>query len=179
MRKTLHILIVLLLLNAATAGGLWFGWNAIHEKKQEETRLRAELSEEDLKGQRLSSLQRTLAAARAEHARILPFLFGKDEESQIKFFSAIEGLGRSTSGAAVEVGTFELIKQDPAVIRVSLAITGSWSEVYHALRLIEEFPAHLAITRLEIKSPEGAPTEKWSAAVALDLLSVSDSVTRY
>lgn len=179
MKKTLHILIILLLLNAASIGGLWFGWNAIHEKKQEETRLRMELSEEELKMQRLSTLQRTLTAARAEHARILPFLFGKDEESQIKFFSAIEGLGRSTTGAVVEVGTFELIKQEPAVIRVSLAVTGSLSEVYHTLRLIEEFPAHIAITRLEIKSPEGTSAGKWGAAVAFDLVSISDSVTRY
>lgn len=170
---------MLLILNAASAGGLWFGWNTIREKKQQETELRAQLLEEDMKNQRLSSLQRTLAAARTEHARILPFLFGKDEESQIKFFSAIEDLGRSTTGAVVDVGTFELVTQNPAAIRVNLTIRGTWNEVYHVLRLIEEFPARIEMTRLEIKSPDGAQTGKWSAMVAFDLVSVSDTVTRY
>ena len=174
MRRTLHILLALLLLDLLGGGLLWFGYTHMEEGKQQKADLRQELVMENQKGEKLKSLRKTLSLAEADHAALERYLFDPSEESQIQFLSLLEDLGGKTTGAAVVTSAFDLSNSDPRTIHTDLAISGSWKELYHLLCLIESLPTHVVVDRYTVvrKEMTGPGTDLWQGGLAFGIMSV-------
>jgi len=173
MKRELRILIVLLVLDILGIGGFWFGYTMMGTKETERTQLQGELIEEKQKTAQSGSLQKTLKQAEKEHGALAQYFYDAREESQIRFVSQIENLGTSTSGALVETKSFELIGGGSPRFHSEIAFSGTWSEAYHFLRLIETFPARVIINRFSASgSTNGTDEERWSGSVSIDVVSL-------
>ena len=60
MKHILNILILLLVLDAAGVGGLWYGYSRTLDSKIKETELRDEINQEGQKGKKLLKLRQNL-----------------------------------------------------------------------------------------------------------------------
>ncbi len=173
MKRNFQILAVLAAVVLALGGLLWWSYTHMHEKKAEEVALRSELVEESQKGSKMNAQKRTLALVEADHKELATFLYEQSEESQIKFISQIEGLGTTTTGALVETKSLSLVTAgDSPSFNGEFAISGTWSQVYHTLRLIEEFPTRIEIERFDVKKTDG---DSWSGTFSLNLLSLKST----
>ena len=157
MKRILHILMILLALDAFMAAGLWWGYTVIQSKKDEGSELRKELLLQDQKGRNLIALERT-------------FLYDPSDESQIDFVSRMEQLGSSTTGARIETVSLDLSTDAQPSLRGSFSMSGTWGQMYHFLRLLEEFPSHLTISRFEVKGSGAGGVWSGTAAIVLDSL---------
>lgn len=170
MKRTLHILIVLLALDAFMAGGLWWGYTLMQGKKDEGTELRRELLLQDQKGRSLLALKRTLATVEKDHAEMSTFLYDPSDESQIDLVSRMERLGLSTTGAKIETASLDLSADAQPRLRGTFTMSGTWVQLYHFLRLLEEFPSHLTVSRFEVKGSSSDGIWTGTAAIVLDSL---------
>ena len=166
MKPIRTILITLALFDLAGMGALWYGSLAMQNEKQNEVNLRRESLAEDQNNTRLLAQKRVLQATESDRLALSKFLFKQNDVDQIKFISSIERLGTSTSGAVVE--TISLDNAKPTVLSGDFSVKGTWPQIFHVLRLIEEYPARIVVTRLEAKSSGNA----WTGSIKLDLLSV-------
>ena len=164
----------LVALNLLGAGGLWFGHTTMIDKKAEEADVKQQLADESDKTARLGTLKKTLALASVEHEKLLQYMYDQSDESQVNFISRMEQLGTSTTGALVETKSLTLTATEPKIFYGEFALTGKWSEVYHVLRLTEEFPANIVIKRFEVKSATGNSSAEldWTGLLVLDLISL-------
>jgi Tfp pilus assembly protein PilO len=179
MRRTLNILIVLLILNLIGGGLLWLGYTQIEEGKQTKAALRQELLVENQKGDKLKSLRRTLSLAENDREAMERYLFDPSEENQIKFLSLLEELGLQTTGAAVVTSSFDVSNSDPRTVHTELAVSGSWKELYHLLRLIESLPTHVAVDRYTIMRKEAiGGVDLWQGGLAFGIMSVKLDSTK-
>lgn len=169
MRSTLNMLIVLLVLDLAGLGGLWYGYTIMQEGKEEAITLQKGLDEEEQKGQGVADMRRTLSLAEKDYQLLAPYLYDASEESQIRFISEIEGLGISTTGALVETRTFDLVSGTPKSFHGEFSLTGTWSQLYRFLRLIEEFPGRIVVGRFDVRA---ANAGTWEGGMTLDLISL-------
>ncbi|OGZ05496.1 MAG: hypothetical protein A2845_05795 [Candidatus Lloydbacteria bacterium RIFCSPHIGHO2_01_FULL_49_22] len=170
MKRILHILMILLALDAFMAAGLWWGYTVIQSKKDEGSELRKELLLQDQKGRNLIALKRTLATVEKDHEEMLKFLYDPSDESQIDFVSRMEQLGSSTTGARIETVSLDLSTDAQPSLRGSFSMSGTWGQMYHFLRLLEEFPSHLTISRFEVKGSGAGGVWSGTAAIVLDSL---------
>ncbi len=174
MRRILQIFFILLLLDIVGLGALWYGYSGMQDKKDEEMALRASISKEGEKGQKLASLRRTLTLAEKDRAALAGYLFDPSIESQIKFISLLEHFGTSTTGALVETRALDLTQGTPAMIRGEFALTGTWSQLYYFLRIVESLPLRTNINRFEIKRSEAPtvlkPMETWTGSLSMDIV---------
>lgn len=173
MKRELRILIILLVLDVLGLGGLWFGYTTMNTKEAERAQLQSELADERQKTAQSGSLQKTLKQAEKEHVALAKYFYDAREESQIRFVSEIEKLGTTTSGALVEMRTFDLAGGGSPRFRSDIALSGTWPEIYHFLRLIEVFPARVIINRFSANaSTKSAGQEIWSGSINIDVASL-------
>lgn len=173
MKRELRILIVLLLLDVLGLGGLWFGYTTIGTKETERAQLQSELADEKQKTAQSGSLQKALKQAEKEHSVLARYFYDSREESQIKFVSQIEKLGTTTSGALVETKSFDLSGGGSPRFHSEIALSGTWTEIYRFLRLIEAFPARVIINRFSASGGmDSATGEHWSGTISIDVVSL-------
>lgn len=177
MRRTLHILILLLVLDLVGAGALWYGYSFMHDKKTGAGGLTQELVLEKQRGERLSALRGALESSREDHLAIEEYLFDPSEENQIAFLSILEGMGLPTTGAAIAVTSFELTKDAPRKIRADMTVTGTWGQQFHVLRLIESLPTRTAVERFSIRRAQTTPNapDAWQGNIAFEILSIAST----
>lgn len=170
MKRNYEILAVLSVVVIALGGLLWWSYTLMHDKKAEEVTLRSELLEESQKGNKMKAQKRTLALVANDHKELVTFLYESSEESQIKFISEIEQLGTTTTGALIETKTLNLVTtgESPSFYG-EFSVSGTWSQVHHVLRLLEEFPSRIVIERFDVQKTGG---DAWSGAFSLDLTSL-------
>lgn len=179
MKKSFHILITLTLLNMLGGGLLWYGYTSILKAKVKETDLRSQLQEENQKGQKIAALRQTLASAAKDKEQLERYLIDSNDENQIQLIARIERLG-TTTGAQVVTNSFDLQPLKPPVIHGEYSVTGTWGQVYHFLRLMEEFPSRITISRYDIRLTPANPTIKnshdvWSGTMSIDFASLKQS----
>lgn len=178
MSRIVKIFIIFLLIDILGGGLLWYGYTTMQDKKVEELQLRKELAEEVAKGQKIIALRRSLDQAKSDRKALEQYLFDPSDESLIKFISQVEHLGLATTGATVETRSLD---RSGANVHGEFAITGSWSQLHHFLRLVEELPTRVIINRFEVKQTDvsgGAgkeSIERWSGSLSLDITSIISS----
>ncbi len=163
-------MIALLVLDAAGALGLWFGYTIIQDKKTEETTLHEKITEVIQKRNREIGLGRTLAAVKDDRAELLKFLYDPSEDGQVQFVSQIEQLGTTTTKTLVETQSLVFIKQEPPSLRGDFTLKGPWDNIYYFLRLLEEFPSRLVINHFKVTHTSGEKI--WTGTVQVDLKSL-------
>lgn len=173
MKRTLSILVFLLVADLALGGAFWFGYSAISEQKEKETQLRRDLADEVRKVAQQAALRRALKQAESERALLAKYFYDQDEESQIKFVADLEALGLPASGALVQTGSLGLSGGATPSFHGELMLKGAWGEIHHFLRLLETFPARLIIRRFTAQSSGSTEfAAEWSGSVGLDLVSL-------
>ncbi len=179
MKKSLNILIVLVLLDLFGVGLLWYGYTTIQGMKQKETDIREQLQEEGQKWQKIANLKQTLAAATKDREQLERYLIDSSDENQIKLIAQIEHLGAST-GLLVTTNTFDLQTTKTPLLHGDFALTGTWTQLFHFMRLIEEFPSRVVITRYDIGlTPSTSllkPTQdNWTGSMSIDFASLKQN----
>lgn len=177
MKNLFQLLLILVVINALGLGGLWYGYTAMKAKKDSEMQLRGDIAEEQQKWKKLAVLRRTLSLAEKDRAAFSKYFLDSSEESQIKFIGEIEHLG-TTTGAMIKTDAFEYVRQDPKSFRATFSLTGSWEQLYHTLRLIEEYPGRMVINRVDMRESIGDAEHKypyWAGSVAVELMSIRSS----
>ena len=94
MKRTLNILVILLIIDLAGIGGLWYGYTSTIDIKTEESDLIDQLSQEGLKGKKLNELRQTLASVGRQRDELEKFLIDPSDENQIPLLNSFEQLGR-------------------------------------------------------------------------------------
>ena len=174
MKRLIQLSIILAVLNIAVAAGLWYGFTVMKEKKDLETKLHADIAEEQQKWKKLAVLRRAIVLAEKDRDAYAKNFYDPSEESQIKFITEIERLG-TTTGAIVKTETFDYARNEPRSFRGSFSLTGSWEELYHTLRLIEEYPGKMVVNRFD--AIENAPSVErkysyWTGTLSIELMSI-------
>lgn len=177
MKYSRNIFIGLLVLDMIGLGSFWFGYSLLATKKANETLLREAISAENQKSAELLTLRRTLSRAQKERASLDKYFYNSGEESQISFVSRIEGLGSPISHSLVETRSLDLVAGTPPSFHGEFSVSGTWKELYHLLRLMEEFPGRLIIDRFVVSS-EAAKKDPslatWKGVISTDLVSVKN-----
>lgn len=174
MKRPLILISILSVISVLGMAGLWYGSATMQEKKDAEKQLRADLLDEGQKWKKLAVLRRSLILAEGNRRDFEKYFYDSSEESQIAFVSKIEQLGTSTTGAIVETRSLDLV-QKPLSFRGVFTITGSWHQLYHVLRLVEEYPGRIIIDRFNVK--EGTPDKDhkeplWIGTLQVELISI-------
>ncbi len=172
MKSLRSVLVLLFALNILGGVGLWFAYNMMSDAKVLETEMRGQLLAESQKNDQLVKLKRTLSAAQKDREELESFLYSTSDEDQIEFISSIEQMGTSSSGALVEATQLELTKVPPPVLRGDFAVRGTWGELFHVLRLIEESPSRINVNRFEVKA--GTQSD-WVGVIKIELVSIRDT----
>lgn len=177
MKHLTQLLLVLAVVNALGGAGLWYGFTIMKEKKDSEIQLRADIAEEGQKWKKLAVLRRTLVLAEKDRTTFSKYFSDSSEESQIKFINDVEQLGGVT-GVAVKTEAFDFSRQEPKSFHGTFSLTGSWEQLYHMLRLMEEYPGRMVINRFDAK--ENAPTAEyknpyWVGALSVELMSIKST----
>lgn len=170
--KPIHIILLMLFaLDVLGIGGLWYGSTIMRTEKDREITIRQDLLNEEQGTKKILGQQRLLQSTEAERQALSEFLFKPTDEDQIKFISSIERLGTSTSGAVVETVSLDIAKTN--ILSGEFSIKGTWPQIYHTLRLIEEFPARIVVTKMDAK--EGS-SGMWNGSVRIELLSIKGAI---
>ncbi len=167
MKSLRTILILMFLIDLLGLGGLWYGYTVMQSEKSKEIELRKELLVQEQEGKLTSAQKRMLTSTKLDRELLSQFIFEPSDEDQIDFISRIERLGTSTTKATVETVSLEIGKTN--ILSGEFSIKGTWPQVYHTLRLLEEFPARVVITRFDARE---AGSGMWTSSVKLDLLSM-------
>jgi hypothetical protein len=173
MKRTTYILGVLIVADLVLGGAFWFGYTAISAKKDKETELRRELSDEARKVAQQAALRRALKQAESERGALAKYFYDRGEESQIKFVAELEALGIPVSGALVQTGSLSLATGGTPSFHGELTLKGEWEELHHFLRLLETFPARVIIRRFTAQQAGVVDgVEEWSGSLGIDLTSL-------
>jgi Tfp pilus assembly protein PilO len=176
MSRITKIIITFLLIDIAGVGLLWYGYTSMQDKKTEESEIRKDIALEAEKGQKLIALQRSIDLAEPDRKALEQYLFDPSDESLIKFISQMEQLGITTTGATVETRSLD---RSGAKVHGEFTITGSWSQLYHLLRLVEELPTRVVINQFNMRRVDISTgtavkesVELWSGSLSVDLASL-------
>lgn len=176
-RTSIVILAILLSLSALGAAGLWYGYEYVVSMKDRERDLAQKIAIETERAARLQSLKGTFDRASGEKSKLEQYFFDVSEEDWLRFVEEMGSLARA-SGAIVDITS-----DPPPVGATSLAATikfsGTWSEVYRLLRLIETYPARVTFREFSAQA-EGTPRDanrstSWTGTIKVELLSVRPS----
>lgn len=145
----------------------------MQSKKADESALRKELVLEEERAKNLIALKRKLATVEKEHSELIRFLYDSSDESQINLVSQIEHMGTSTSGAVVETTSLDLSADEKPSLRGSFSIRGTWGQIYHFLRLLEEFPSNMDIVRFDARGASSVGI--WTGSISTVLSSLKST----
>lgn len=171
MSRIIITIIVLVLVDTLTAGLLWYGYTTMQTKKSDEAKQQEELREEATKREKLNALSRSIALAEEDRKLLAKYLFDPSEENQIRFISQMEALGAST-GASVTISSLALSGNK---VHAEFMLKGTWPEIYHTLRLVEELPTRTEVNRFSAsRSASGGQenSDEWSGNLSLDIISL-------
>lgn len=170
MKKIIHTIIILVLIDLLGLGLFWYGYSSMSDLKKHETDIRTQLAEENQKGRKLTTLKQTLATAAKEKERLEHYLIEPSEENQILLISQIEHLSNTALGTHIETSSFDFRDGKPPVLHGEFALSGSWQSLYHLLRLIETYPSRVAISRYDInfESQGSIKIDQWKGSIAVD-----------
>lgn len=169
MNSVRTMLLILLALNIAGGTGLWYVRTMVLSAKVQEAKLQNELYAEKQRNQQLSGLKRALLSTKDDKTELEHYMYGTSDDDQIKFISAIEKMGTSTSGAVVETTVLSLAKTKPPLLRGEFTLNGTWPQLYHVLRMIEESPTRIDVTHFDARSGGG---DMWSGLIKIELISL-------
>lgn len=173
MPRITKIIIIFLLVDIVGAGLLWYGYTGMQDKKTEESGIRKDIAQEVEKGQKMIALRHSIDLAEPDRIALEQYLFDPSDESLIKFISQMEQLGITTTGALVETRSLD---RSGAKVHGEFTITGSWSQLYHLLRIVEEIPTRVAINQFNIRRADVSngtgSIESWSGSLSIDLVSL-------
>lgn len=172
MKRTQSILGILLLVDIACGGALWYGYTLIQDKKNEGRELASQVEQEIQKGTELIQLKRTLSVVQQDQKEMEKYIFDSSIESQIRLVTLVESLGTTTTGGLVDASSFELSTDQAPIMRASFSIKGTWGQVYYFLRLLEEFPANLTVAGFDA---QGSQNNEWAGNVSILLPSLKQS----
>ena len=179
MKRTLHMFLLLLAVDLIGSGMLWFGYIQLTDMKKKETEFVSQLHEEGLKGLKLQELRKTLVGVGKQREELDKYLIDPREENQITLIATLEGLGASTTGAKIETSSFALVDGSPKSIHGEFSFSGTWEQLFHVLRLFEEYPSATAISRFDENhtgeqslAPGKPPIDKWTGNIGFDLVSL-------
>jgi hypothetical protein len=172
MSRIIITIIILLAADILAAGLLWYGYTTMQTKKSDEAKQREELLAEGAKSEKLSALSESIALAEDDRKLLSKYLFDPSEENQIKFISEMEGLG-TASGASVVISSLTVGENK---VHAEFVLKGTWTQVYHTLRLVEELPTRTEVSRFSASrsSAGGAEgtSDEWSGNLSLDIISL-------
>lgn len=174
MKRLFQLLLVLVIINALGLATLWYGFTIMKEKKDSEIQLRADIAEEQQRWRKLAVLRRTLVLAEKDRVAFSKYFSDPSEESQIKFIAEIEQLGVVT-GATVKTESLEFARQEPRSFHATFSITGSWEQLYHVLRLVEEYPGRIVVDRFDARESASSFAHKapdWVGTLSVKLMSI-------
>lgn len=162
MKRTLNILLILLVLDLFGIGALWYGYTSTTDIKANETELMDKLQQEGMKGKKLNELRQTLASVGKQRGELEKFLLDPSDENQIPLLNSFEQLGASTTGLAVDISRFDFVDSPAKAIHAGATLSGSWAQLYYFLRLIEEYPSRIVIDKFDahIDTPAGSTLGK-------------------
>ena len=176
MSRIVQFIIILTALNILGGGFLWYGYSNMQDNKSKEKDLRSQLAEENQKDQKFNALKDTLKIAARDKESLEKYLLDPSEESQIKLISQMEQLGSSTTGTLVNTTSLDLTSGQPKSLHGEFTISGTWSQLYYLLRLIEVFPTRIVIRRFEIKNNADIMfPARWTGTLSLDFVSLKPS----
>lgn len=173
MKPIQSILFLILALNLLGGSSLWFGYTIMRGAKIEEADLRKQLITENQTSDQLAGLRRVLTSTKEDRNELSQFLYTTSDEDQIKFISSIEKMGTSTSGAIVDTTLLELSKTKSPVLRGEFTISGTWRQLFHLLRLVEEAPSRIVVNRFEARN---GTNDTWSGVIKIELISLRDAI---
>ncbi|HEY9585848.1 MAG TPA: type 4a pilus biogenesis protein PilO [Candidatus Paceibacterota bacterium] len=176
MKDIPRILIVLVVLDMLGLGVLWFGYSTMGTKKEEGIKLRQELADEKQKAVQFVTLGKVLKQIEKESGVLEKYLYSPGEESQINFVSKIEALGAPT-GILLGTKSLDLVPGTEPNFHGEFTLKGRWEEIYHFLRLVEEFPARIVVKHFSISAQgqKNVMTVTWNGTMSIDLTSVRNT----
>lgn len=175
MKPVIVTLSVVLLLDLALAGGLYFGWDRLASAKSESAAVRQEIATERMNATKSTTLTQTLAAIAPLRARLHEFFYIHDDEDGLRFVKEIESLARIAGVDAYVQGADFAGSAPNTVFRMNIRFAGSLANVYRYLGLLESFPARIALVRYNIRVEErGSSEEKWGGDVSVELRSIRE-----
>ncbi len=182
MKRTLNILIILLVVDLIGAGGLWYGYSSMVEVKAKESDIVDQLSQEALKGKKLKELRQTISSVGKQRDELERFLIDPSDENQIPLLNSFEQLGASTTGLSVNISRFDLA-DNPKVIHADAGLKGTWVQMFRFLRLIEEYPSRVTISKFDTNmsrdgsAEPGKPAEpdQWTGSISFDLVGMKQA----
>ena len=177
MKRTLNILVILLVLDLVGVGALWYGYTSTTDIKVNETELMDQLQQEGMKGKKLNELRQTLASVGKQRGEIEKFLIDPRDENLILLLNSFEQLGISTTGLTVDISRFEPLDNPPKMIHADASLSGLWPQLYHFLRLVEEYPSRIVINKFDahIDTSAGSTASKttqdhWMGNISFDIV---------
>ena len=182
MKRTLNIVVILLVIDLLGSGGLWYGYSSMLEVKVNESNLVDQLNQEALKGKKLNALRQTINSVGKQRDELEKFLIDPSNENQILLLNSFEQLGASTTGLSVDISRFEL-GDNPKVIHADAGFKGTWAQVFHFLRLIEEYPSRVTINKFDANINRGivvepgkpAVPDQWAGNISFDLVGIKQT----
>ncbi|HEY0010984.1 MAG TPA: hypothetical protein VGB97_03710 [Candidatus Paceibacterota bacterium] len=160
-RLPINFILAIALLVAALAG-YWFWYGTVTKVAAEAAELTQSVRERGEAGGRAAAARHALDDLAADEAAVYQHFVGTDDV--VPFLESIEMTGQRL-GARVEVvsvGNVPAKPQQPALIQVSLTITGSFDAVMRTIGAIEYQVYDTTLSSLVIDSPSGVST--WTAA---------------
>ena len=182
MKRTLNILVILLVIDLLGGGGLWYGYSFMLEVKAKESNLIDQLNQEALKGKKLNELRQTINSVGKQRDELEKFLIDPSDENQIPLLNSFEQLGASTTGLSVDISRFDL-GENPKIIHADAGLKGTWGQMFYFLRLIEEYPSRVMINKFDtninrsIAVEPGKPAlpDQWSGSISFDLVGIKQT----
>jgi hypothetical protein len=176
MKRLIRMIVILAVLDILGLGALWFEYSTILAKQDEEMALVKDIVDEKQKGAEFTTTQKVVTQAQKESGALSKYFYDPGDESQIRLVATMEALGTSTSHALVETTSFVLVGGAMPGFHGEFALKGTWREVYHLLRLMETFPAHLIINRFSVTTldKKNATTAVWDGGMSIDLIGLKN-----
>jgi Tfp pilus assembly protein PilN len=126
----------------------------------------------------VGELKKSLSAIQARQPVLVSYFI--DASDIVPFLETIEGYGRKTNVEA-KFTTF-VFKKAPDVLAVTMTATGSFTDLYHFMALLEAAPYSISMTNVDVqaKSLKGLQADdqsvgstEWEAQISLAVTSIT------
>lgn len=134
----------------ALLGILTFVWMRIHVNGQQIEALQEKIATEEQQSTEFTTLTKTIKATEAQNEQLANYVLTPDDV--VPFLTTLEQVGQATNTEVVLTdATIEQKKETiPAHLAVSLQASGSFENVYRALRTFEALPYEHTVTLVSL-----------------------------
>jgi len=195
--RIIQVLVILLLLNLAAGGALYFFHSQVLSLEAERADLTDKVAYAQSSADRALAEQNEIKATSADRAELLTYLIGQQKEQVAALLDLIEHKG---SEVGVTIQTSSVAESSVAVsaaggasaptLAVSFSADGTWSQMITFLEAIKSLPYQYSIGRLSLNGggvPAQAPVAKgkskpaplpqWNVVLNLSIVQDPDSAT--